>query len=346
MMTTRTCTCTCTRTRRNSFRRQVCVIPLILASFPTVTAFASFPVHRRQSLTTKRSRCVRRPESVSCNLFFRKTDKTPAPRRKSLKPGVVEELQSPDINLPFQILLEDDDSDETEEVLTVRFMTSSDLRFILPLCIYEFGTGPTVGLKDFPWQDLRLLSMWWDCFYFEPSITFFFIAKMSGNMLRPKTKQTFEDPAVLVLSRQHNQTETVVGMVELSLQPADANRNPPALPLPLWLKELYCTVRGQTLQGWVTNLLIDPKYRGLGYSKILMAATEGIARSWNRSAIYLHADADFKSGKIPQGLYKGLDYEVVTEEDPQFAWMGDNFNPFSSVRMIQGVPLLCFYKKL
>jgi GNAT superfamily N-acetyltransferase len=33
------------------------------------------------------------------------------------------------------------------------------------------------------------------------------------------------------------------------------------------------------MQGWVTNLLIDPKYRGFGYSKILMAATEGIARS-------------------------------------------------------------------
>jgi GNAT superfamily N-acetyltransferase len=254
----------------------------------------------------------------------------------------MEELQSPKISLPFQVLLEGDS--EQEEGLTIRCMTPQDLSYVLPMCIDEFGTGPTTGLQDFPWQDLRLLPNWWDRVYFEPSIALFVRAKMNAN-LGQEPKQGFEDPALLVLCRQQDQTEIVVGMVELSLQPPEANRNPSAFPIPVWIKTFYCQLTGQTMQGWVTNLLIDPKYRGLGYSKILMAATEGIARSWDRNAIYLHSDADFKSGKIPQALYKDLGYEVVTDDD-QFAWMGDGFNPFSSIRMIEGVPLLCFRKRL
>ena len=92
--------------------------------------------------------------------------------------------------------------------------------------------------------------------------------------------------------------------------------------------------------------MIDPEYRGLGYSKIMMAATEGIARTWGRDFVCLHADADFRNGKIAQRLYEGLGYELVKDGDPQYSWMqrGGDFDPMSSVRMVEGVALL-FYKK-
>jgi GNAT superfamily N-acetyltransferase len=289
----------------------------------------------------------RRSKTVSCELFFRATEGNPAPRRKSLKPGILEDLQSSNITLPFEVLFEEDDDSDRKGTLIIRLMTPQDSKEIIPMCISEFGSGPTASLLDFPWQDMRKISDWWDRVYFEPSIALALRAKMNAN-LASKHNAGLEDPAVLVLCRvrPEDQIEKVVAMVELSLQAPEADRNPPTLPVPLQIKKLYCQVTGQRLQGWVTNLLVDPKYRGLGYSKMLMAATEGVARSWGRDYIYLHADADFKTGKVSQGLYNGLGYQVVQDDKTQMGWMGNDFNPFSGIRMIEGVPLLCFSKRL
>ena len=160
----------------------------------------------------------------------------------------------------------------------------------------------------------------------------------------------------------------IVGMVELSLQPPDADRNPPAVPLPLWAKAALAkhTTMDGSLQGWVTNLLIGESSRGKGYSKILMAATEGIARhQWDCSAIYLHADADAVSGKVPQRLYEGLGYELVIgstkkgagvengfgNEDGSVApqWAGESRREqerFMAIRVVDEVCLLCYRKQL
>lgn len=144
--------------------------------------------------------------------------------------------------------------------------------------------------------------------------------------------------------------ESIVGMVELSLQPPIFDRNPPALPLPRWVKEsLASKTELGTVQGWVTNLLIDPSYRGRGYSKVLMAATEGVAKSWKCRYIFLHADADIRSGRIPQRLYEGLGYTIVTGQGKEeYSWAGtaSGLDQFSSIRMVDGVALLCFSKKL
>jgi hypothetical protein len=140
-------------------------------------------------------------------------------------------------------------------------------------------------------------------------------------------------------------------MVELSLQPPDLNRNPPAAPLPLEFKQtLARRTEIGTVQGWITNLLIDPTCRGLKYSKILMAATEGIAKTWGCTYIFLHADADLRSGKIPQRLYESLGYEVVTGNGKDdYTWAGPSstsLNQFSAIRMIDGTALLCYSKRL
>merc|ERR1740117_1528571 len=123
---------------------------------------------------------------------------------------------------------------------------------------------------------------------------------------------TITEKAVAVEKNDQHE-ERIVGMVELSLQPPNADRNPPALPLPKWIKsELASLTQLGSLQGWVTNLLIDSSCRGLGYSKVLMAATEGIAKhAWDCNYLFLHADADVTSGKIPQSLYNNLGYDLV-----------------------------------
>ena len=277
------------------------------------------------------------------NLFFRQGDEGSAspPRRVPVKSGVINELKSPTITFPCDVTLDDD------SFMKIRFMTHKDLEDVLPLCIEEFGTGPSTRLVDFPLLEPANISDWWDRLYFEPMINLSLRAKMNANLAQPNSN--FADPVVLVLCRpeKNSKGEKVVGMVELSLQAPEANKNPPAYPIPLWFKEIYCQLTNQRTEGWVTNMLIDPKCRGLGYSKILMAATEGVAKSWGKDFIYLHADADIRSGRVAQKLYEGLGYEVVTDEDSQFAWMyGNGFNPTSSIRIVEGVALLFYRKQL
>jgi ribosomal protein S18 acetylase RimI-like enzyme len=254
------------------------------------------------------------------------------------------------LTLPYEIPFDDEGTTnaeyEYEEKLSIRFMTDDDIKYIMPLCIEEFGTGSTLRLLDFPFHDLSQISDWWDRVFFETSVALSLRSKMNANL---RTEHRAKDPALMVLCRSKGpDEEEVVGMVELSLQAPEADRNPPPFPVPLLIKSWYCRLAGLRLQGWVTNLLIDPRCRGLGYAKILMAATEGIAKSWGCRYILLHADADYRSGKVAQSLYKGLGYEVVTDEGPdEYTWMtGGGGNPFSSIHMIEGVPLLCFKKEL
>ena len=291
-------------------------------------------------------------ESTRRHLFFRRTETTFAARRRPVNNETLERLQSRELVLPFFIEFEEDANGDffpADDRIYVRCMKIEDIQKVMPMCIEEFGQGPSMSLLDFPLNDLRKVSNWWDRVYFEPSVYLSLRSKINANL---PSGSAAKDPSVMVLCRQSetsNTGEDIIGMVEVSLQAPEADKNPPPFPFPLWYKEFYCRLTGSRLQGWVTNLLIDPRYRGNGYSKILMSATEGIAKSWGCHYIYLHADADYRSGKTAQALYKRLGYEVVTDRGPEYAWMmGDvtDSNPFSSIRIIEGVPLLCFYKRL
>lgn len=279
-------------------------------------------------------------------LFFRATDANAPPRKRRFDPKAFEELKSPKIELPCTITYADMQTSETDALL-IRVAREEDLQALVPMCIDEFGTGSPQTILDFPIQNLRKLTNWWDRLTFSPYVSLALRSKMSTNF-----DGGMRDPAMLVLCRirpngDSTNFEEVVGMAELSLQPADPNKNPPAFPIPSWIKQLYCQITKYPQEGWVTNVLIEPRFRGLGYAKLLMAATEGIAKSWGCAAIFLHADADFRSGKAAQALYKGLGYEVVTDNGGEFAWMADGGNnPFSTIRVIEGVPLLCFSKKI
>jgi hypothetical protein len=138
-------------------------------------------------------------------------------------------------------------------------------------------------------------------------------------------------------------------MVELSIQPLDPERNPPPVPFPIWYKEAYSKSKGlPPPNGFVTNLLISDQYRGKGYSKVMMKAVEGLARSWGCTSISLHVDADPTSGEIAQALYKSLGYQPVSSDatKDKFDWVDPAFQLRSSIYMIDGVALLFLRKSL
>jgi ribosomal protein S18 acetylase RimI-like enzyme len=327
--------------------RLLCVVPLIILGTDRLATClvpsSGRPIQVRTFSKSRTSYQSKRQSRSARNLFFR-SGETPftSRRRGTLDPTILEELGSPTLSLPFEISISDDDDEErTEELLTIRHMEPEDLNQVIKLCIDEFGSGPTASLTDFPWNQPQEIPDWWDRVYFEQFIRLALFAKMSENS-RSNEKMS-KDPAILVLCRGKEKVE-VVGLVEISLQPPEADRNPPTYPRPLEMKRLYSQIIGVELEGWVTNLLVDRKRRGLGYSKLLMAATEGIARSWGRKYIYLHADADSKSGRVPQALYENLGYAVVTKKDPKFAWMPKS--TLSSIQMVDGVALLFYRKRL
>jgi ribosomal protein S18 acetylase RimI-like enzyme len=343
----------------------------------------------------ERRRTVVACSSISLNLFFRSKSegKTKSSyRRRPLTSPTLDVLQSPNITLPLLVQFDNndennDDDDEnttTNEQLILRCMVPDDLRTLVPMCIEEFGAGPTLALNQIPWYDLTKIPVWWDRFYFERMISLALRAKMAPNQYSFSSSGTtsnrkgmVEDPAMLVLCRRKRRQrktdqegyneeddsqkqqqqrnyqqsfdddERVVGMVELSLQPPEFDKNPPAFPIPRWIKEGYSDAKNLgPLQGWVTNLLIAPTCRGIGYSKILMRATEGIARGWGCKYIYLHADADIRSGRVPQRLYESLGYEVVSggTGNDDFTWAG--LDRLSAIRMVDGAALLCYSKCL
>ena len=340
-----------------------------------------------QGFDRKRTRS--KASSTRLNLFFNTRDENGNIVKKKKRQGkptaeTLKELGSAGISFPKAVKVPNAD----DVTLTLRHMTNEDLKALVPMCIREFGSGELNGTN----RRRSLLPRWvadpkqipdlWEGFSFEMLIYWTLKLKLmqGGNSRRPEQKQP-KDPVMLVLceKKQSEPTKiswenplieddsTVVGMVELSLQPPDADRNPPALPLPLWVKAALAkhTTTDGSLQGWVTNLLISDSSRGKGYSKILMAAAEGIAKHrWGCSSVWLHADADFRSGKVPQSLYEGIGYDLVIgstrkqnknkneiDEDPsaKFAWMGvsgKELERFSAIRMIDGVALLCYAKKL
>jgi GNAT superfamily N-acetyltransferase len=383
---------------------------------------------------------------VACQLFFKATDEKGKGLQEDLRkklvppPGTLEALACANVTFPFTVpLLERQDDENYQKQqrvdkelasssfsrttasshssysLTIRRMIVDDINSaILPMCVEEFGLGPTTSILDLgsskTWRTQRTLANWWDRFTMEPMVS---LALTTKIWLQERTTKAttnlasvngsgssnrFSDPTLLVLCLNehhapqrrsvHDKTKhdtnakasatdaprtTVIGMIEWSFQPPEASRNPPGFPpIPLWMKQLYCQLfpdglSDPTVQGWITNLLIHPDHRGYGYSKLLVSAVEGVARSFNTpnssiscQAIYLHADADIQGGRIPQALYEGMGYELIVEsrlrKQQQEQWgrattdsmSDDGFQMFfdSRIHMVDGAPLLFYCKRL
>jgi GNAT superfamily N-acetyltransferase len=152
----------------------------------------------------------------------------------------------------------------------------------------------------------------------------------------------------------------VIGAIEISRQPVFPDRLPLVFPIPIWAKQDFCCLfrLDRPPQGWITNLLVSPEYRGRGISKALVLAAEGLARQWapdGVTSIHLHCDADPVSGRIPQALYTSLGYTrqsttkraSVSPPPPSFPFFSRTQpQPLPSVYTIDGVPLLYLQKEL
>lgn len=229
--------------------------------------------------------------------------------------------------------------------LTIRLMEWKDLEQITDICVREYSTYSTPVLEtSSPWVKF---TDWLDQMTLGPYVKLSMILKLLLDYSLPKLP---DDHAVLVASLREpgnddKEKEEIVGMVEVSRQPPLPERNPPAIPFPLALKEAYCrTFLNTSTQGWITNLLIVPEYRGRGWAKALVMACEGIARCWSTTSIHLHCDASYR---VPQKLYRSLGYEPFSSVVPdRYAWMSNNDYCQSSIYVIDGVPLLYLCKIL
>jgi ribosomal protein S18 acetylase RimI-like enzyme len=156
--------------------------------------------------------------------------------------------------------------------------------------------------------------------------------------------------------------EQIVGIGEISWQPPNPNRNAPPFVLPYFIKQLLSKFNagtdddGQlvdTPRGYISNVLVWKSRRGLGYARVLMAALEGIAKSWECQDVRLHVDADEKSGKVAQSLYRNLGYAGVPDRGSTsrkakgdrvvLEWLGPSMVN-EGLYMVDGIPLLYMQK--
>ena len=147
---------------------------------------------------------------------------------------------------------------------------------------------------------------------------------------------------------EENDNEKMFGMAEVSLQPADPARTSPPVVLPTNVKNALCSFRlWPTPTPYISNVLVTNEYRGKGYSKVLMTCCECLAKSWGLDQVYLHVDADSRSGAPAQGLYRSLGYMPVIDNkyNHNFAWMGmDMVN--RGLYIVDGIALLILKKVL
>lgn len=171
------------------------------------------------------------------------------------------------LQLPLQI---ESATTGSAGTLVLEEASTRHVQAIVDINLREYGSGPAI----FPLDNPRL----WLSFYERRVLAF-----LIDFSTRTKLLYRGRDHLTLVIT----DSSRVVGMVELSRQPPIKNRNPPPFPLP-WKTVIY----GNT-QGWITNLLVVPEYRGRGLGKVLVKAVECIAlNNWRCQSIHLHCDAN------------------------------------------------------
>jgi len=256
--------------------------------------------------------------------------------------------------------------------LLLRHLEAEDIKSVLPEVVREFGayeaptsTGSKLGDE---------VATWIENFLFSFTVLVGLDQRVerrkkgySANVppdhnvvclveVTPVTNNNSDDAATTV-----SYTEQIVGIAELSWQPPDPTRNAPPFVLPYFAKDIisrFIPSNGgatndkederKVPKGYVSNVLTWKSRRGLGYSRVLMAALEGIARRWGCDDIRLHVDADEVSGKVARGLYWSLGYEAVPDRGNNrvgYEWMGPSMAN-RGLYLVEGVPLLYLRKSL
>ena len=324
---------------------------LLLASSHAWTVQTTFNSRSVRQPTNKKER-RRRQAATGLNLFYMPPPIAASATTRFFVPeSIANDWSNGVVDFPYTFLVNagkkptfTTSRPAPNATLTIRLMQWKDLEAITEMCIQEYSTYAAPEFSASPWAKF---GDWLDQASLGPYVTLSMVLKLVLDYSTPKIPN---DHAVLVASLAEpgktGNKERLVGMVEVSRQPPIPDRNPPAIPVPLWLKEFYSrTFRKQPTEAWITNLLIVPEYRGRGWAKALVMACEGLARCWRTAAINLHCDASYR---VPQKLYRSLGYrpESTSSTSSDYSWMSNNDVCQSSIYVIEGVPLLFMCKKL
>ncbi len=286
---------------------------------------------------------------------------------------ILDELEYGQIAIPITFEMKEKNNISTKKrKILVRQMEMKDLPRCVALCLKEYGKYSSTNnnntgneqKKDLKNQFQSIMDDL-DNFIFSFVVLFGLEQRVTRRIQSDTSKSLPQDHNVVVISEliindeQQKEDELIFGMAEISLQPPDPSRTAPPFVVPTNIKSFFADitlspVAAATMKSskpplcaYISNVLITNEYRSKGYSKILMAACHGIARLWGYESTFLHVDADFKSGRAAQQLYRKLGYKPFVDEtyNEQFAWMGiDSVN--RGLYIVDGVPLLFLKKDL
>ena len=252
--------------------------------------------------------------------------------------------------------------------LILRHLEDEDIISILPEIVREFGSL-SIPTTNTPEQPGNALSTKIENFLFSLTVLIGLTQRVERRKKGYLSADARPDHNVVCLveripkdrsNRSDNDdgkttilyTEQIVGIAELSFQPPNPSVNAPPFVLPYFVKQLICNIGGADPVGYVSNVLVWKTRRGRGYSHVLMAALEGIAKLWQCNDIRLHVDAGEHSGRIARDLYWNLGYDGVpdrgtTRKDGTvgYEWMGPCL-AHQGLYLVDGVPLLYLRKSL
>jgi GNAT superfamily N-acetyltransferase len=235
--------------------------------------------------------------------------------------------------------------------IRIKQLEKEDVPTAVGLCLKEYGSYPSSTPKSNDPISTFIESKSED---FDNFLFSFVVLLGLGQRVERREKSDL-DPScpqdhnvICIYEVDADDNEKMVGMAEVSLQPPDPARTSPPFVVPTNLKKIFASAYGAPdPKPYISNVLVTNEYRGKGYSKVLMACCEGLAKQWDYNEVYLHVDADQRSGKPAQCLYRSLDYMPVINENynKNFSWMGiDSVN--RGLYIVDGVALLFLKKTL
>jgi hypothetical protein len=276
---------------------------------------------------------------------------------------------------PTHISVTNGNTENQASRLLIRHLEIEDIKPILPEIVREFGAIATTTSSSSITTSSKLgdeIATWIENFLFSFTV----LVGLDQRVERRKkgydiNKNLPPDHNVICLvevtpvtnengnSETTYYTEQIVGIAELSWQPPNPTRNAPPFVLPYFVKTLISRFtpnsngekeadESKLPKGYISNVLTWKTRRGLGYSRVLMAALEGIAVRWGCDDIRLHVDADEISGKVARALYWSIGYEAVPDKGNNklgYEWMGPSMAN-QGLYLVEGVPLLYLRKSL
>lgn len=272
---------------------------------------------------------------------------------------------------PTHISVTNGNTENQASRLLIRHLEIEDIKPILPEIVREFGAIATSSSITTSSKLGDEIATWIENFLFSFTV----LVGLDQRVERRKkgydiNKNLPPDHNVICLvevtpvtndngSAETSYTEQIVGIAELSWQPPNPTRNAPPFVLPYFVKTLISRFtpnsngdseedESKLPKGYISNVLTWKTRRGLGYSRVLMAALEGIAVRWGCDDIRLHVDADEISGKVARALYWSIGYEAVPDKGNNklgYEWMGPSMAS-QGLYLVEGVPLLYLRKSL